>query len=214
MGGKFRLFGGQAQVNVAAFHIDWDNVQFIVNLPQCAFSYIANAATASSDGGEIQATGRIAGFTINGNLAYDNARYTKTVHNLNGAVLANKGDNLGVPDWTANLGVQYDTTIGALPAYARVDYTYTGKYMRTTGPGSSSYKSADGFVQNYINGNETHIMNARVGTYWKSLEIAGYVKNLFDSREWVNLNQGVGNYYFSGQTVQPRTIGVQMNYRF
>ena len=95
-----------------------------------------------------------------------------------------------------------------------MDYTYTGKYMRTTGPGSSAYISANGFVQNYINGNETHVANARVGIYYKDLEIAGYVKNLFDSREWINLNQGVGNYYFSGNTVQPRTIGLQMNYRF
>jgi len=214
VGGKFRLFGGRGQVNVSAFHIDWQNVQFIVSLPQCAFSYVANAATASSDGAELQATGRFMGFTVNGNLGYDNARYTATVKNLNGTVLANKGDNLGVPDWTANLGVQYDTQVASLPAYARMDYTYTGKYMRATGPGSSSYTSANGFVQNYINGNETHIMNARVGVYYKELEIAGYVKNLFDSREWINLNQGVGNYYYTGNTVQPRIIGVQMNYRF
>jgi len=214
VGGKFRLFGGQAQVNVAAFHIDWDAVQFIVNLPQCAFSYIANAATAASDGAEIQATGRIMGFTVNGNLGYDNARYTQTVKNLNGAILANKGDNLGVPDWTANLGVQYDTQIMQFPTYARMDFSYTGKYQRITGPGSSSYNSAAAYAPNYINGNETHIWNARVGTYYKDLEIAAYVKNLFDSREWINLNQGVGNYYFSGNTVQPRIIGLQMNYRF
>jgi len=214
VGGKFRLFEGQAQLNVSAFHIDWDNVQFTVNLPQCAFSYIANAATAASDGAELQATGRIAGFTINGNVGYDNARYTATVKNLAGTVLANKGDNLGVPDWTANVGVQYDTRIGMLPAYARMDFSYSGKYMRTTGPGSSAYQSALAYAPNYINGNETHIWNARVGTYWKDLEIAGYVKNIFDSREWINLNQGVGNYYYTGTTVQPRVIGVQLNYRF
>jgi iron complex outermembrane receptor protein len=214
VGGKFRLFNGQAQVNVSAFHIAWDNVQFVVNLPQCAFSYIANAATAASDGGELQATGRFMGFTVNGNLGYDNARYTQTVKNLSGTVLANKGDNLGVPDWTANVGVQYDTTIAQFPTYARMDFAYTGKYMRTTGPGSSAYQSALAFAPNYINGNETHIWNARVGTYYKDLEIAAYVKNLFDSREWINLTQGVGNYFFSGTTVTPRTIGLQMNYRF
>jgi outer membrane receptor protein involved in Fe transport len=214
VGGKFRLFGGQAQVNVSAFHIAWDNVQFVVNLPQCAFSYIANAATASSDGGEIQLTGRVMGFTINGNLGYDSARYTATVKNLSGTVLANKGDNLGVPDWTANLGVQYDTQIASMPTYARMDFTYTGKYMRITGPGSATYNSAAAYAPNYINGNETHLWNARVGTYYKSLELAAYVKNIFDSRDWINLNQGVGNSYFTGNTVQPRIIGVQANYRF
>src|SRR6185312_7385788 len=129
-GGKFRLFNGQAQVNVSAFHIEWDNVQFVVSLPLCAFSFIANAATAASDGGEVQATGRVGPFTINGNLAYDNARYTATVRNLNGTILANKGDNLGVPDWTANLGVQYDSMVMSVPFYVRADYSYTGNYMR------------------------------------------------------------------------------------
>jgi outer membrane receptor protein involved in Fe transport len=212
VGGKFRLFGGRAQVNASAFHIDWQNVQFVVNLPLCAFSYIANAATAASDGAELQATGRLWGFTVNGNLGYDNARYTQAVKNVSGAILANKGDNLGVPDWTGNLGVQYDTHVVEMPAYARFDYTYTGKYLRSTSAGSSSFNPAT--TPNFINGNETHVMNARVGIYYKNLEIAGYVKNLLDSREWVNLNQGSGNYYFSGNTIQPRLVGMQMNYRF
>ena len=218
VGGKFRLFNGLAQVNASAFHIDWDNVQFVVPLPTCGFSFIANAATASSDGAELQLTARYLGFTVNGNLAYDNARYTATVFGpkpLSGAkpsVLANKGDNLGVPDWTANIGVQYDTNIMSYPAYARMDYAYTGKFMRATSAGTSSFSAQD--TPNYINGNETHIANARVGVYYKDLEIAGYVKNLFDSREWINLNQGLGTYYFTGNTVIPRTIGVQMNYRF
>ena len=212
VGGKFRLFNGAAQVNASAFHIDWQNVQFVVNEPLCAFSFIANAATATSDGGEIQATARYRGFTVNGNVGYDNARYTATVKNLAGTVLANKGDNLGVPDWTANIGVQYDTRLFDMASYARMDYLYTGKYMRATSAGTSSFQAT--VTPNFINGNETHIMNARVGTYYKDLEIAFYVKNLFNSQEWVNKNQGTGNYFFTGQTVQPRIIGFQTNYRF
>jgi outer membrane receptor protein involved in Fe transport len=214
VGGKFRLFDGQAQINASAFHIEWDNVQFVVNLPLCAFSYIANAATAASDGAELQVTGRSHGFTFNSNLGYDNARYTKSVTNSNGTVLANKGDNLGVPDWTASAGLQYDTRIMDFPSYARMDYIYTGKYSRLTGPGSSAYNAASSVAANYFQGNETHIVNARVGTYLKDLEIAFYVKNLFNSQEWVNLGQGTGSYYETGQTVQPRVIGFQTNYRF
>jgi outer membrane receptor protein involved in Fe transport len=212
VGGKFRLFNGQAQINASAFHIEWDGVQFVVSLPLCAFSFIANAAKAYSDGGELSATGRLGPFTVNTALGYDNARYAATVRNLNGTILANKGDNLGVPDWTASLGVQYDTQIAALPAYVRADYSYTGKYMRTTGPGSASYNAA--VTPNFINGDETHILNARAGIYFKDLEAAVYVKNVGNSMEWINKNQANGNYYYSGNTVTPRTVGVQLNYRF
>ena len=217
VGGKFRLFNGQAQINASAFHIQWDNVQFVVSLPLCAFSYIANAATAYSDGGEVQATGRLGPFTINGNLAYDNARYAQTVRNLNGSILANKGDNLGVPDWTANLGVQYDSVLMSVPFYVRADYSYTGKYMRTTScntPTTCSATFNTAVTPNFINGDETHIVNARAGFYIKDLEVAAYVKNAGNSMEWINKNQANGNYYFTGNTVIPRTVGVQMNYRF
>ena len=70
------------------------------------------------------------------------------------------------------------------------------------------------YVPNYINGNETHLMNARVGLYYKDLEIAGYVKNLFNSQEWINKTQGSTDFRFTGNKMTPRIIGVQMNYRF
>ena len=213
VGGKFRLFNGQAQVNAAAFHITWDNVQFVESLPTCAFSYIANAATAASDGGEIQITGRSHGFTLNANIAYDNARYTKTTQAPGSTkILVNAGDNLGVPDWTGNVGLQYDTRVMEFPVYARMDYAYTGKYMRTTSAGTNSFIPT--LTPNYINGNETHLVNARVGIYYKDLEIAGYVKNLFNSQEWINKGEGTGTYAFTGNKETPRLIGVQMNYRF
>ncbi|HEY4031516.1 MAG TPA: TonB-dependent receptor [Caulobacteraceae bacterium] len=219
VGAKFRLFEGRAQINASAFHIDWEGVQFVVPLPSCTgFSFVANAGKAASDGGELSATARVFGFTVNGNLGYDNARFTQSVYGPHAAgtaptaTLANKGDNLGIPDWTASLGVQYDWQVMSMPGYARADYAYQGKYARANSAGTTGFVPA--VTPNYINGNETHVMNARVGVYYNKLEIAGYVKNLFDSREWINLSQATGNYYFTGNTVQPRIIGMQLNYRF
>jgi outer membrane receptor protein involved in Fe transport len=213
VGGKFRLFNGQAQVNVAGFHILWDNVQFVESLPTCAFSYTTNAAKAASDGGELQFTGRTHGFTLNANVAYDNARYTQNTYSPGAhKLLVNAGDNLGVPDWTANVGLQYDTRLADFPVYGRVDYAYTGKYLRGTGPGTNSYNPT--VAPNFINGNETHQMNARVGMYYKDLEIAGYVTNLFNSQEWLSKGEGLSSYNFNGSKMTPRVIGVQMNYRF
>src|SRR6202020_678717 len=79
LGGKFRLFDGQMQINAAAFHIDWQNVQFVVPMIFCAFSFIATAAAAVSNGAEMSVSGRVAGFTLNGNVGYDDAHYTSTV---------------------------------------------------------------------------------------------------------------------------------------
>jgi outer membrane receptor protein involved in Fe transport len=213
-GGKFRLFNGQAQVNAAAFHIEWDNVQFVESLPTCAFSYTTNAAKAASDGGELQFNGRAFGFTLNANAGYDNARYTQNTYSPGAAhkLLVAAGNNLGVPDWTANIGLQYDTRIMEFPAYARMDYAYTGNYMRGTGPGTNSYIAS--LSPNFINGNETHLVNARVGVYYKSLEMAGFVTNLFNSQEWINKSEGTGVFAFTGIKETPRVIGMQMNYRF
>jgi hypothetical protein len=127
-------------------------------------------------------------------------------------ILVNKGDNLGVPDWTANFGLQYDTRVMEMPVYGRIDFAYTGKYMRQTSAGTVAFNAT--VTPNYINGNETHIWNGRVGMYYKDLEIAGYVKNIFDSRQWINLLEGTTQYGFTGTTVTPRVVGVQANYRF
>src|SRR5262249_59706863 len=108
--------------------------------------------------------------------------------------------------------VQYDTRVMEYPVYGRVDYSYTGKYMRSTGPGSSSFNAA--FFSKQKTAYEIHNMNARVGFYYKDLEIAGYVKNLFNGREWVSKGQGSGTYYFNGSTTPPPVIRVQMNHRF
>jgi len=173
-----------------------------------------NAATAASDGAELQFTGRAMGFTLNANVAYDNARYTKDTFSpgVSHKLLAKAGDNLGVPDWTANVGIQYDTRLADFPVYARMDYAYTGKYMRGTGPGTNSYNAT--VAPNFINGNEIHQVNARVGMYYKDLEIAGYVTNLFNSQEWLDKSEGLNTYAYRGVKQTPRLIGVQMNYRF
>jgi iron complex outermembrane receptor protein len=220
IGGKFRLFNGQAQVNAAAFHIDWQNVQFVVPMIFCAFSFIANAASASSDGAELQATGRMWNFTLNTNIGYDDAHYTADVlgptppagSGRSPALLALKGDNLGVPKWTANIGLQYDWRLFDMPTYARADYTYSGTYSRGTGPGTTSYNATTS--PNTIVGEATNLINARVGMYYKTMELALYVKNAANSNTWVNKGQGTGSYWYTGNTLQPRLIGFQANYRF
>ncbi len=217
VGGKFRLFEGRAQLNASVFKIDWQNVQFTNLLGGCGSSYVANGAAAVSEGFETNFTGRLADFTLNSNVAYDYAAYAQDVKAspLATTVIARKGDNLGVPMWTVNSGLQYDHRFFERPVYARVDYMYTGRYNRTTGPGTSGYfVPLAGNTSTYF-GNETHTMNARAGVYLKNLEVAFYVKNLTDSKEIIDKGQVTNQpAIVYGNSFQPRTFGMQMNYRF
>ncbi|MDB5459749.1 MAG: TonB-dependent receptor, plug, partial [Caulobacteraceae bacterium] len=212
-GGKFRLFDGRAQLNTSVFRINWQDIQFTLPLRQCGFSYVANGAAATSTGFETQATGRVGPFLLNGNVAYDQAIYTADVlavpsQGAKSAIIAKKGDNLGSPDWTVNLGAEYDHDVLNYPSYLRLDYMYTGKYERTTSQGTTSYNAA------FFNGNETHTMNLRTGVYVKATEVAFYIKNLTNSQEILNLNEGVNSNVMTGSTFQPRTYGMQINYRW
>jgi iron complex outermembrane receptor protein len=215
-GGKFRLLDGAAQLNMSAFRINWNNVQFVSTLPQCAFSYVANGASATSTGFEVQGTTRVGPFLLNGNVSYDNAVYAANVYaipgNTNSALVAAKGNNLGSPTWTANFGAEYDHPFLNYDGYLRLDYIYTGAYQRTTGVGTSSYFA--GYTNQYINGNEVHTMNLRMGVYVKTTEIAFYIKNLNNSQEFLNENVGVGSPVTTGTTLQPRTFGAQINYHW
>ena len=212
-GAKLRLFDGAAQVNTSVFRINWQNIQFTLPLRTCGFSYVANGAAATSTGFESQATGRVGPFLLNGNVAYDQAIYTANVlavpsQGAKSAIIAKKGDNLGSPDWTVNLGAEYDHDVINYPGYLRLDYMYTGKYERTTSYGTTSYNAA------FFNGNETHTMNLRTGVYVKSTEVAFYIKNLTNSQEFLNLSEAVNSNVMTGSTFQPRTYGMQINYRW
>ncbi len=126
-GAKMRMLGERLQLNTSAFWIDWKDVQFNFAL-RCGFAFVTNAAKATSKGAEVQAAGRFGPITVNANIGYNEAVFAQDVKNpSSGALLQARGDNLGVPDWTVALGLQYDTTLaGKYDAYVRADYQYTG----------------------------------------------------------------------------------------
>ena len=212
-GAKLRLFDGRAQINSSVYQIDWNNIQFNLPLRGCGFGFLANAANARSQGFDSQITGRVGPMTLNANIAYTKAEYTKDLHavatNNNSALLIRKGDNVGVPDWVIALGAQYNHTFAnKYDFYARADYQYTGKYDRTTGVGTTSYNFY------YHDGDVTRNINARVGVNIDKLEVAVFAQNLTNSQDYQNLNLGVNSNVFTATSFKPRTIGVQMNYRY
>jgi outer membrane receptor protein involved in Fe transport len=207
-GAKVRLFN-RIQLNSSAFLIDWKDVQFNFGL-RCGFAFVANAATARSKGAEVQAAGRFGPLTLNANIGYNKATFSKDVKNpSSGALLQAKGDNLGVPDWTIALGAQYDTRLlDAFDFYWRVDYQYQGKYMRNPSAPVSTYDPLT------HSGQAIDVWNTRAGVFVGKADISLFVQNVTNSRDDQNLTHAQDSLRLTTTTFRPRTAGVQVNYRF
>ena len=77
-GVKMRLFRDKLNLNTAAFHYDYQNLQVVKFANNLTIT--TNAARAKVDGVELEATANpLTGLQIGGNAAYLNARYTQYV---------------------------------------------------------------------------------------------------------------------------------------
>jgi iron complex outermembrane receptor protein len=230
-GSKFRV-GNRVQVNASAFRIDWSDVQLSVSIPGCGPTFVQNAGTARSEGVDLQAQGRIIdGLTANLAFGYTNARYTETGTGPkpgNGSpatAVVNKGDKFPIPEWTLSLGVQYDFTIfDDHKSYIRADWQHASKYFGGLGPGVNAY-APDIRVRP-----ATDQVNARIGLDLDQVDLNVFANNLLDSKDPLSLGGGRSGCtpntdaacttfttyspFTSVTTFRPRTIGVQLNYRY
>jgi iron complex outermembrane receptor protein len=217
-------------VQTSAFYIDWTAPQLFQTFPGCPAQFTTNAGHAVSKGADLQVQAKpFSALTLTASAGYNDAHYTQTVLGptpVPGAVQAivvNKGDTLPVAPWSVNLGAQYDFSLtSAWGAYVRADYQYASSYKRTTGPGSVSY-APDQYVAP-----ETRFVSARLGATKGPVEVALFVDNLLDSYDTLALTSGgrgtckntactsfsINEPQYIGTTFRPRTVGMQLAYRY
>jgi outer membrane receptor protein involved in Fe transport len=227
-GAKVRVLGGRAQINTAAFYIDWKNVQSNFGLPTCGFGYTVNAGSATSKGVDMQASVRlIDGLTANVQAAYTDAKYTQAVVGPapRNTLFIAKGDRLATPKWSVNLGLEYNFEVMSnLPAFVQANYQYSSGYQRSFGPGTGTY-APDTYMAD-----ATNFVTARAGVTVAHTEISAYVDNLFNSKDKLvesggragcNVATGAACttyaqyvYPMQGMTYRPRTFGLTATYRY
>jgi outer membrane receptor protein involved in Fe transport len=221
VGGKFGFLDGRAQINVAAFTIDWTNVQSNQSVGGEAF--VVNAPRAESKGVEFEGQFRpIEALTLNTAVSYDRAVYTSsyTIPEPKAPILVvQNGQLFPQPQWTVDFGARYDVSLGALgQAYARADYRWASGYQ-TSPPGSVSYTPDSSVVP------ESRDLDLRLGFERANYEINIFALNATDYRNGPQtggrsqcLNTACTSYaqYTVFRTVNwgpPRQIGVQIVFR-
>jgi len=243
LGGKFRLFN-RLQLNMAAFRIDWKDVQVTTGLT-CGFTFTSNGGRAQSEGGEMSLEFRpVDPLYLYVNASYVDAHYVDPVTGPvgQGAVVQpvpslNAGDKFNIPPFTMSYGAQFNFTLPAtdVRSYVRLDGTYQHSYSAGATFGSS------GYIGNFFTrDNPTRaLLNFRGGvTLDNGLDVNIFVQNLLDKKTQyaqgltgfgdgrgctppagqaatVNCsNYGTYNPFVEHLYEQPRRYGLQVNYRF
>jgi outer membrane receptor protein involved in Fe transport len=197
---------GMYAFDVAAFFLDWDDIQLFAVVNDVGIN--ANGGTAESQGLEFTATMRpVTGLSLMLTGAYTDAQLTQDTDPVVGGL---DGDPLPfVPEWSAGLGADYEwEVLGDSTAYVGGLVTYL------------SDRPAD-FGNRTVQGNIRHLdsytaLDLRTGLLRDTWSIELYAKNVTDEEGMTDLSTpgsfpggavGVG-------VIRPRTIGLSLGLRF
>jgi iron complex outermembrane recepter protein len=196
---------GLLSIDVAAFHVDWKDIQLIEAIG--GFNFNGNGGTARSQGLE-WTFGYIPvhGLTFTWTGAYTDAQLTSDAP----AVHGNSGDPLPyAPKWSTSADGEYDwAAFSNYKGFVGATWSYVG--TRSTDFGSSAAATpAQVDLPSY------NSFAARVGLENDRYRVTLYGKNLGDSR-------GITSYTSSGApglageitVIEPRTIGVTLSAKF
>lgn len=213
LGGKNRLLSGHLQLDTSLFYVTWRDVQLGLIYPDDNLcSLTGNAGSATSRGFELQATAIVSShLSTELAIAYEDARYTETVH-AGSALIVARGDVIGtlplVPaPWNLRTSVDYQQPLrGRVTGYARADWQVQS---HNPGPFYSWHPDDAYYAPTRTSNPATNLLNIRSGLRWSHVDVCLLVSNLLDSQPTLlRRNNSIHDTLFYATTFQPRTIGV------
>lgn len=197
---KGAYFNNTLSVDLSVFNIDWSNIQ--IQVPNGGFPYSGNGSSAVSQGAELSAfyvaTPEI---TINVSSAFTDAHLTADAPAISG----NAGDQLPLSTrFMAAIGIDYKKQIDeGLSVVVGGSYRYKDKvYNNFAGSGTPDIMGPQNVVDLYG------------GVDFKSLQAKLYLKNASNDRSFTGLLYSVDPTKPVYVPIQPRTIGISVDYKF
>jgi iron complex outermembrane receptor protein len=205
-GFKGYLIPGKLSIDVAAFQIDWKDIQLSNTDAVSQLTFLSNGGKARSRGLEAASTWRpMSGLTIDANAAYTQAELTQNLPVGLNTLKGQDGDRLPfTPKWTASLSAQKDFAIDAdINGFVGASYAYTGERMsifQTNAPAASRPRYS---IPSYTS------VDLRAGIEVRDeFEVTLFVRNLFDKDGIITSGNRNGTGAPTARFVQPRTAGV------
>lgn len=197
-------------LDVAAFHIDWKDIQLFAQVNN--FGLNVNGAGAKSDGFEFTAAARpVNGLSLSLNGAYTNAKLKDDTDPLVGGL---KGDRLPyTPKLSLGATVDYQWAVGG-----RAN-AYVGGSVRYLSTQTASYDFV--FRTDPANGRQREIPSYEIvdlqgGVDFGHFSVGLYAKNVTDSdgRTSADTPGGFPNGAIGTGVIRPRTVGLTFGFGF
>lgn len=205
-GAKTDLWQRRARLNLAAFYLDYQDIQTLV-VDDNGVNQIVNGPSATSQGLEAELTLKLASnWSVKSSLGYADARFDEfsDCH----AVDDCSGNQLpGSAKWTVTLASQLELPqLGDWGPYWAIDSSYR----------SAMYSESRNLAATQLGGNL--LVNTQLGLVSDDgrIEVALWAKNLFDREYLVSLaDKANSDLSFSTRVYgPPRTYGLSFSYHF
>jgi len=213
IGAKTTWLGGRLTANVAAYRVDWKDIQLTVSSPPLPFfdsglGFVGNSEAARSVGGELELDYRPSAnwrVYLGANVA--NAEITQdTVVNQTLNLIVPEGSPIpGVPDWTFNVGGEWSQ-----PIAQTMSFTARANYQRRAGSNSFIVAGEPNEAAPDNTTPEYGTLNLGVGLEGDTWRVDLFANNI--TNEVVALYEGYSNsgFYIN----KPRTIGLILEKSF
>jgi iron complex outermembrane recepter protein len=209
IGSKNTWLDGRINTRLAAYRIDWNQIQQSILLA-CSFHVTENVGSAVSKGGELEVDGSpLPGLYMNLGLGFEDAAITNSPV---GSPLPVGSALNGVPRWTGSLLGDYSFPMSFGKGFVRAQYSFTGMSISNNNPVSVADPTPAGRERGSYS-----LTNFFVGGKHEAWEASVFVKNLFDVRgnlgdEQSEISELPGRPRW--MITEPRTVGIDVKRRF
>jgi iron complex outermembrane recepter protein len=221
IGAKNRWLDGRLRTDASIYYIDWKKIQQNVNNNGClTTSYTDNLGTATVKGAEFQAELQVLdnwSMTFTG--GYSDAKFSSDALGSPESgtgirpIIASDGDSLGVAPWNVSLSSRVEFNAFDHLSYFRLDYSYTAKNTTPTPVGNPRNDTV--FDPELRVDPAIRLLAARLGTQIAGVDVSVFAKNLLNYTPALGqYHDALGDPLFYGLTLQPRTVGVTVSYKF
>lgn len=211
LGAKTTSFDNRVIFNVAAYKMEWQDVQTVVRATS-GFAFTTNAPDLDAWGAELELGTQdllLEGLYLGANYAYTENEFTEDAVIFPGTLpLIAEGEELRrTPRQTWSLNSEYRFAVNnRIDAYLRANYWHRDA---TTTEG---FNGADGAVRVAAQ----DVVNVSGGLLIGQVETRVYVNNISNEDPWLQVFPVASNSPIAAQasSIRPRTVGIELTYRF